>query len=71
MNKIKFSHNYWKLPPAEGYALLLEVLEVKLENLSRAFINYDTMYMENGKDGYYKLPKKGDYLLLIFNQSGQ
>lgn len=66
MNKIKFSHRYSKLILSgyKGYvckAMLLQVLKIKLENLSRHFLAYDT-------DGVYPLPKKGDYLMLIFQK---
>lgn len=67
MNKIKFSHRYNKLFYSETFtgfskmAMLIEVLTVNLENLSRQFISYDT-------DGLYQLPKKGEYLMLIFTK---
>jgi len=41
-------------------ATLLEVIPVRLENLSAEFLNYDT------DGGRFKLPKRGEYLLLIF-----
>ena len=66
MNHIKFSHKYAKLlHPDTGRpivnAMLLQVLDIKLEELSRHFIAYDT-------DGIYKLPDKGEYLMLIFQK---
>lgn len=73
MLKIKFSHSYNKIglafKPTSRYlktATLLDVINVKLEDLSFAFLGYDTTYYEKGKLENYKLPKKGDYLLLIF-----
>lgn len=63
MATIKFSHRYVKLVESgaiDGYATLLEVLRVRLEDLSKPFLDYDT------DNGTYPLPKKGDYLLLIF-----
>ena len=64
MNKIKFSHCYKKLLDENNdlieYATLLEVINIKLEDMSKAFIDYDTEY------GEYKLPNKGEYLMLIF-----
>jgi hypothetical protein len=65
MNKIKFSHKYNKLfTCGNGVAnkvQLLQVLNIQLENLSPYFIFYDT-------DGKYELPKKGNYLMLIFER---
>jgi len=60
MNKIRFSHQYAKLLEVGQTAILLEVIKVKLENLSPEFIAYDTDY------GRYKFPHGGDYLLLLF-----
>lgn len=70
-NIIKFSHFYHKLHLAMGdepngkVCWLMEVINVNLEDLSNAFLDFDT---DGGK---YKLPKKGKYLLLLFmGQSG-
>ena len=72
MNKkrsvIKFSHHYYKLRGLSGCvseAILLDVIPVKLENLSSYLIEYDTCF----KNGFYKLPKHGDYLLLVFDKT--
>lgn len=67
MHKIKFSHVYDKLliHPYNTHAKqirLLDVLPIRLENLSRAFLRYDT---DNGK---YELPKTGEYMLLLFEK---
>ena len=61
MKTIKFSHQYKKLAVlrSDMTARLLLVLEVNLEDLKKEFLEYDT-------EGIYKLPKKGKYLLLIF-----
>ncbi len=64
---IKFSNYYYKLGThgkklPDRQALLLQVLTVNLEDLSKNFIEYDTSF----PGGNYKLPKKGKYLLLIF-----
>lgn len=60
---IKFSHRYSKLSGLDdnNQVKLLQVINVKLENLSNSFLFYDT-------DGVYQLPKKGDYLMLIFEK---
>jgi len=63
--KIKFSHNYNKLSGVKNNkAVLIEVIPVKMENLHKPFLDYDT---DNGK---FYLPKLGIYLLLIFNSGG-
>lgn len=67
--RIKFSRKYSKLK--DGFstvkmARLLEVLDVRLEELSPELIEYDTRY---NFEEYYKLPAKGDYLLLIFEKA--
>ena len=67
MNKIKFSHKYEKLIMSTGLvaptAMLIQVLNVYLEELSIQFIAYDT-------DGVYQLPVQGEYLLLIIEKFG-
>lgn len=64
MPQIKFSHKYQKLLDSHNdvieSATLLQVILVNLEELSSAFLIYDT---DSGK---YELPKKGKYLMLIF-----
>jgi hypothetical protein len=67
---IKFSHKYSKLYTgrAEGEnfcknILLLDVMNIKLEERSKEFLDYDT------DDGLFKLPKKGDYMMLIFRKT--
>ena len=63
---IKFSHRYGKLLDSQGrpvsVAVLLDVLPVKLEELSKTFLNYDT------GNGTYQLPQTGEYLLLLFER---
>jgi hypothetical protein len=64
MPQIKFSHKYQKILNSHNdvidSAILLQVLTVNLEDLSSAFLIYDT---DSGK---YELPKRGKYLMLIF-----
>ena len=67
MNAIKFSHRYGKMPGGPSPALLIEVLNVKLEELSQLFLNYDTTIYTGGQ---YKLPKKGDYMILMLLSGG-
>ena len=63
--KIKFSHLYDKLLDSTGAAiktaLLLDVIPINLEDRSTEFLKYDT-------EGKYPLPKKGNYLMLIFQK---
>jgi len=61
--KIKFSHNYKKIANITE-ARLLEVINVNLQNLSQEFIAYDT-------ENIYKLPKTGEYLMLIFHKQSE
>jgi len=61
--KIKFSHDYKKITGTKE-AMLLEVININLQNLSGDFIKYDT-------DSIYELPCKGDYLMLIFQKINQ
>jgi hypothetical protein len=72
MNTIKFSHNYLKLPPNwQGKkATLLFVREIELEKQTSLLIDYDTLYLDRGESKHYPLPKKGKYLLLLFECEG-
>lgn len=66
---IKFSRPYSKLVfPSPQWrfckiAKLLEVIPVELSDLSAEMLAYDT------DGGMYPLPKKGKYLMLIFQNS--
>lgn len=64
--KINFSHIYTKFPRDYQFSKLLDVLPVKLEELSPSFLVYDTIYQgEDGEEYYYPLPKKGNYMILV------
>lgn len=69
MRVIRFSHEYNKLHVVNSgsfvcrQATLLDVVPVKLENLSDKLIAFDT------DNGAFELPKKGEYLMLIFQKS--
>ena len=41
---------------------LLDVINIKLEDLSESFLDYDT------DEGTFDLPKKGDYMMLLFKK---
>lgn len=63
VHTIKFSYPYKKLMlggELRKYARLLLVQQVKIQDLSAEFIEYDT---DGGK---YPLPKRGNYILLTF-----
>lgn len=62
---IKFSHFYTKMGRDYQQSKLLDVLPVKLEDLSLDFILYDTAYEEAGEIKYYPLPVKGNYMILL------
>jgi hypothetical protein len=65
MKKINFSHRYSKLG-CEIEAQLLQVLPIDLKDLTDLMRAYDTHFKEDGADEFYKLPKSGKHLLLIF-----
>jgi len=65
MITVRFSHRYFKFPRDYQQSKLLDVLPVKLEDLSLDFILYDTAYEEAGEIKYYPLPKKGNYMILL------
>lgn len=70
MKTIKFTHKYTKHPlnVMDGSEVkLIEVLNSKFEELSDTFKEYDTKYYCGG---HYKLPKKGDCLVLLFLGNG-
>ncbi len=62
--KIKFSHNYPKLP-ANPTAELIQVFVVDFEDLSKEFIEYDTQFVDKDSFGNYPLPR-GKLLVLLF-----
>lgn len=58
-NLLRFDWHYQKLNVCDGEATLLHVQEVRLRELSKAFLDYDT-------EGLYSFPKdKERYVLLI------
>lgn len=65
MSKIKFSHRYNKMPRDFQHSKLLEVLPVRLEDLSADFLRYDTSYLDGGEERNYKLPETGAYMILV------
>lgn len=64
--KMKFSHRYDKMPKGFENSRLLDVIPIKLQDLSIEFIVYDTHYSDDElSDGFYPLPAKGDYMILL------
>lgn len=71
-NKIKFSHEYYKLNNIADKSnggkhpvTLLEVFIKKSEELGPAFMEYDTTYFDGKAIARYPL-KKGEHLILLF-----
>ena len=73
MQKIKFSHKYYKMPISIARkTYLLGVTKIHYNNLPKGFIIYDTAYAsEDGKLGYYPLPKTELIILTLFTDSEQ
>jgi hypothetical protein len=67
--RINFSHLYCKMPFGFQSSKLLDVLPVRLEDLSLDFILYDTSYLDGGEEKQYKLPKTGNYMILFLQAS--
>jgi hypothetical protein len=65
MKTIKFSRMYNKFPRDYQYSMLLDVIPIKLEDMSREFLDYDTAYEQEGETKYYDLPGKGEYMILM------
>lgn len=68
-NRINFSHKYGKMPFGFQESKLLDVLPVRLEDLSLDFILYDTSYLDGGEEKLYALPAKGNYMILLLQAS--
>ena len=69
--EIRYSHVYAKMmawnrkePFLSGK--LVFVHKTRFELLDPAFVQYDTLYFEDGKEQHYPLPKKGACLVLFF-----
>ena len=62
-NRIKFSHQYYKLENQGDKARLIAAMPYRIDDATpKDFIAYDTYYYP---DGHYEL-KPGDYVLLLF-----
>jgi len=63
--RINFSHKYNKMPYGFESSKLLDVLPIRLEDLSQEFLLYDTSYLDGGEEKLYALPAKGAYMILL------
>lgn len=61
MNKIKFSHDYFKLY-GQREACLVACVEIQAENITKALRYYDAAY----DGGLYPLPESGKMIHLVF-----
>lgn len=70
IHKIKFYFRYEKLKNIECNepVILLEVFEKTRNEMGKEFIDYDTLYKNNGIDEFYKIPD-GEYLVLLFRDT--
>lgn len=72
MNKIKFSHKYFKMPSAYEQSKLALVLITEETEVSECFRDYDTSYpIMYTKEGNYPLPKGKLLLLLLIANEGK
>lgn len=74
MNKIRFSHRYYKLSYGRDqitFPRLLQVFKCHYKDLSKEFIELDTLYWEKDANysnpSYFKLPKTELIVLLFRN----
>ena len=67
--RINFSHRYCKFPFGFQGSKLLDVLPIRLEDLSQEFLRYDTSYLDGGEEKQYQLPISGNYMILLLQAS--
>lgn len=67
--KIKFSHNYIKMPSKCEKVMLLEVFKAHKKDLHECYIEYDTAFIENEIKGNYKLPEGWVLVLLLIDDT--
>ena len=74
MRKIKFSHQYKKMPLTLEPTYVLDVWALRKEALSKAFIDFDTKigdkYDKSEKNQHYKLNPSDVYLVIMLWSSG-
>jgi hypothetical protein len=76
MQKIKFSHRYWKMPVVVEHkpTYIVGVNKVHYKDLPAGFVTYDTLYPsedEVREIRYYPLPKTDLIILTLFTDSEQ
>lgn len=67
MITIRFSHHYCKMPQSFERSILLDAIQIRLEEMSDAFREYDTRIIGGG---HYPLPSYGEHLLLMLLSEG-
>ena len=71
MNKIKFSHKYYKFPAAFEKSKLAQIIVMDEKDISKPFREYDTVCTSNiQEDGFYPLPKGKVILILLIANAG-
>ena len=68
MKKIKFSHEYHKMPAYESPSRLIQTIEIDRADLSHQFVDYDTLRMDGEM---YKLPKGKLIIILLLTESDE
>lgn len=72
MNKIKFSHKYYKFPAAYEKSRVAQIIVMDEKEISQPFRDYDTEFITNhiSARSYYPLPKGKLILVLLIANSG-
>lgn len=68
INTLKFSHFYKKMPinALHDPSILIQMFVCEHRQISRYFINYDTLYLDEHKQyKYYDIPNERHIVLLI------
>ena len=71
MNKIAFSHRYYKLPTQSSKATLCFVTKTTVKELPDNFLDYDTSYISRDGVSHYDLSKLKEVLVLSFLPIGE
>lgn len=66
MNKITFSHKYYKIPNYVTCATLCFITKTTIQELSKTFLDYDTVFITEGGVGHYDLSNLKDVIILTF-----
>lgn len=68
MNKIKFSHKYFKMPIGFEKSTLLQVININKDEISDSFYDYDTTY-PTGFNEVARYPLASGKLIIIMLKS--